>query len=839
MGDGTATISKVRRRRIIERPRLTRLLDESQGRIKMLVAPAGYGKTTLARQWLAGKQATWYTATPASADVAALAAGLRDAVAQVVPGAGDALIERLSVTARPETEVETLRTMLAQDLAEWPLDSWLVFDDYQALAKNKAAESFVEGLLADAPLRALFLSRSRPAWASSRRILYGEIFEVDRPLLAMDDEEALAVLDATGDEQKELVEVAQGWPAVLGLAAASDLRPRDVGNAPQLYDFLADEIFSTLSSTVRRRLCELALFDTKGRTLAVRQLAADEARRVLSAGVGCGLLAEQPGGGVELHPLARSFLQAKLKEDTEGSIRAAVDRAVMTLLAGGVWDEAYGLIKQFDRIDLLAALISCSMDDLLTAGRTVTLREWIDAAPSNDPVVLLATAELAFREGRFYESEALSLHAAGELDNHDLAARALVVAGRAAHVCSREPQARRYFGRAQQLAADPKLSRRAAFGELVAAIELEEPSALDLLQALSEGAPTDPSDEVILADRHLVYQTRFGTPVDLQRGREAGQLLRFVRDPVARASFRNMLGYSLASTGHWEDAVAVTEEQLRDAERCRLEFVVPYALSLHAMVSTGLRQYDRCSELLADAEKRARKSGDLAALQMVAAVRMRSLIAQARFEEALVAGDVALSSVTRSLHGEILSVRALSCAALGRVERARGLAAEGLGTSVGVETSVNANCALAVAALSQSEHARALEHAAEALGRVNHTGMLESLMCAYRGCPQLVVCLLQRRDLHEPLEAVLRRAGDDQLLAAAGGDPSDKSILSLSPREKEVLALLAQGMSNIAIGRTLFISPVTVKVHVRHIFEKLGVKSRAEAALRAAQLGRD
>ena len=77
MGEGTATEPKTRRRRIIERPRLTRLLDESQGRIKMLVAPAGYGKTTLARQWLEGKRAVWYTATPASADVAALAAGLQ------------------------------------------------------------------------------------------------------------------------------------------------------------------------------------------------------------------------------------------------------------------------------------------------------------------------------------------------------------------------------------------------------------------------------------------------------------------------------------------------------------------------------------------------------------------------------------------------------------------------------------------------------------------------------------------------------------------------------------------------------------------------------------------
>ena len=88
MGEGIATEPHTRRRRIIERPRLTRLLDESQGRIKMLVAPAGYGKTTLARQWLADKRAVWYTATPASADVAALAAGLEGRRVAGCPGSG-------------------------------------------------------------------------------------------------------------------------------------------------------------------------------------------------------------------------------------------------------------------------------------------------------------------------------------------------------------------------------------------------------------------------------------------------------------------------------------------------------------------------------------------------------------------------------------------------------------------------------------------------------------------------------------------------------------------------------------------------------------------------------
>ena len=51
----------------------------------------------------------------------------------------------------------------------------------------------------------------------------------------------------------------------------------------------------------------------------------------------------------------------------------------------------------------------------------------------------------------------------------------------------------------------------------------------------------------------------------------------------------------------------------------------------------------------------------------------------------------------------------------------------------------------------------------------------------------------------------------------------------LSAREQEVYELLAQGRSNHEIAKTLFISESTTKVHVRHIFEKLGVHSRAEA----------
>ena len=55
------------------------------------------------------------------------------------------------------------------------------------------------------------------------------------------------------------------------------------------------------------------------------------------------------------------------------------------------------------------------------------------------------------------------------------------------------------------------------------------------------------------------------------------------------------------------------------------------------------------------------------------------------------------------------------------------------------------------------------------------------------------------------------------------------TIQSLTPREREVLALVAQGKANQDIGEYLGISLRTVKVHLANIFEKLGVNRRTEA----------
>jgi DNA-binding NarL/FixJ family response regulator len=60
---------------------------------------------------------------------------------------------------------------------------------------------------------------------------------------------------------------------------------------------------------------------------------------------------------------------------------------------------------------------------------------------------------------------------------------------------------------------------------------------------------------------------------------------------------------------------------------------------------------------------------------------------------------------------------------------------------------------------------------------------------------------------------------------------------ALSAREREVLALVARGTSNRAIARELFVSEATVKTHLVHVYEKLGVTDRAAAVATAYDLG--
>jgi DNA-binding NarL/FixJ family response regulator len=108
---------------------------------------------------------------------------------------------------------------------------------------------------------------------------------------------------------------------------------------------------------------------------------------------------------------------------------------------------------------------------------------------------------------------------------------------------------------------------------------------------------------------------------------------------------------------------------------------------------------------------------------------------------------------------------------------------------------------------------------ADALGATPLRGWIESL--ARRS----------RIDLAATVPVDETPAAED---APAAPEPDDHG---LTAREREVLALLAEGHTNKRIGELLFISESTAGVHVSNILGKLGVSSRTEAAAVATRLG--
>lgn len=81
------------------------------------------------------------------------------------------------------------------------------------------------------------------------------------------------------------------------------------------------------------------------------------------------------------------------------------------------------------------------------------------------------------------------------------------------------------------------------------------------------------------------------------------------------------------------------------------------------------------------------------------------------------------------------------------------------------------------------------------------------------------------------------RSTPSNVLLCIDRDALDRSDLSLSPRERGIVLLMSQGLTNKQIARKLGITPETVKSHAKRLFLKLTVCSRAQAVYRAATLG--
>jgi LuxR family maltose regulon positive regulatory protein len=811
----------------------------------LLVAPAGFGKTTLAREWLSGsdRPQAWYQATEASSDPAALAVGLATAAAAVLPHVGEQLRARLKTSSDPAAQAQSLAIDLASDLASWPAGARVVIDDYHLLAESPAAEKFVETLVNETSVPFLIASRTRPSWVTAKTLLYGEVIEFGRNVLAMTHGEAAQALPETYEEMPGLVALAEGWPAVIGLAALlpSPL-PAEGSEVPDtLHEYFAEELFHGLTDQLRWNLAQLSIAPSVDESLG-RALFGSEARRVLDQGHRSGFLSRQLTT-YEMHPLLRQFLRTKLPD-------FELDRVDETVRAIGYWyadearwDEAASVAAEFGLPDLMLRVLEEALDPILSEGRLTTLKRWLSTAETAAPmapIVRLVSIEIAFRTGNWIGARAKAAQLAQSVaPNDSLAARIFLCAGQIAHLDDRQADALELFTAARAQARTPSDVRKALWSRFITLSDLEERAqATETLEELESLPALSQDDHLRTSQGRLQLALRWGgIGQALESISGALELFDFSTDPLVRTGFLQTYGVALSLFAQYSDAREIAERQMLEAQRFNLEWVLPHALEMKAIADFGLRDFDSSLSTLDRARRLAAEQGNLHTQVNCDVLTARVHIcrgAPERAVELLEGRESELSSP--GMEGDYLSTHGFALACCGRIDEAKRLLFASEDVTSHLEARVLREFAKAVATqFEPPNYTLNRETLATALLAAQDTGNFDAFVCAYRGFPSL---LEQLPELTSPNKApfiALVLSLDPGLAETAGFKTSTRpppaSVnASLTPREREVLALVRQGLSNRQIARTLWIAESTVKAHVHHVLEKLGARSRTEAA---------
>ncbi|MHB0857954.1 MAG: LuxR C-terminal-related transcriptional regulator [Anaerolineae bacterium] len=865
----------------MRRPRLIERLNEglrqstqSGRRLTLISAPAGYGKTALVSEWVAGcgRPTAWLSLDAEDSDLTRLLAYLVAALRTLAADMGEGVLGVLQSPQPPP--VEALLTALLNEIAAIPDDLVLVLDDYH-VTDARSIDDALTFLLEHLPpqMHVVIATREDPQLPLPRLRARNQMTELRAADLRFTPTEAAEFLnqvmglDLSEEEIAALETRTEGWIAGLQLAAISMQGHTDVagfiesfaGSHHYVLDYLVEEVLQQQSKKVQTFLLRTSLLDRMCGPLCDAVVCAPSAS-------GQEMLQYLERTNLFLIPLDNErrwyryhHLFAELLRQR---LRQREDAAMYHILASQ-WYEDNGL--EIEAFQHAVAANDVERAERLMEGRGIplhfrgalhTVLAWLESLPKAAldarPLLWVRSATIALMGSQTTGVEE-KLQAAEkalqglELDDKTRDLIGQIAAARATLAVTRyQPEATiiQAHRALEHLSPANMRFRFTANWALVNAYQLQGDRAA-ASQALAEALAISQASPSVFSKILAASQLGQAQELDNQL-HQAAETYRRVLQMVGDQPLPN------AGSGHlglariyyqWNDLDAAERhgqqglQLVRHYDRVIDRFIV--AEVFLASLKLVKRDVAGAAAALAETEQYVRLNAFLRRMPEVAAAQVLMLLQQ---------GDVATAALLADTHELPMSQA--------RVHLARGDTSAALAVLEPLRQQMEAKgwqderlkvmVLQAVAHHAHGDQDKALQILGEALALAEPGGFIRlfvdeglpmarllSETAAQGMMPGYVGKLLSAFQAEEQLLLGGQQASPGKRVAQLHAQPL---IEPLSQRELEILALIAQGLSNREIAERLFLALDTVKGHNRRIFGKLQVQSRTEAIARAREL---